>query len=130
MEVLLSELEARKNVLFGTLSSGISSKCKRSGWESVCEAVNAVVSEKRTQAEVKQKWSDMKQRLAAHIVVPPLNRESAQLWVTLLSQGWWEHMWMTLITPKVNTYICVTHNKRVHTVTYSAEVRRGKGEAD
>ena len=38
-------------------------------------------------------------------------------------------VWVTLITPKVNTYICVTHNKRVHTVT-SAEVRRGKGEAD
>ena len=38
-------------------------------------------------------------------------------------------VWVTLITPKVNTYICVTHNKRVHTVT-SEEVRRGKGEAD
>ena len=38
-------------------------------------------------------------------------------------------VWVTLITPKVNTCICVTHNKRVHTVT-SEEVRRGKGEAD
>ena len=38
-------------------------------------------------------------------------------------------VWVTLITPKVNTCICVTHSKRVHTVT-SAEVRRGKGEAD
>ena len=34
-------------------------------------------------------------------------------------------VWVTLITPKVNTYIVVTHNKHVHTVT-SAEVRRGK----
>ena len=54
-------------MLFGTLSSGISSKRKRSGWES---AVNAVGSEKRTQAEVKKKWSDIKvdvkRRLAAH----------------------------------------------------------------
>jgi len=70
IEVLLSEVEARKNVLFGTMSSGISSKHKRSGWESVCEAVNAVGSEKRTQAEVKKKWCDIKvdvkQRLAAH----------------------------------------------------------------
>ena len=55
MEVLLSEVEASKNVLFGTLSSGISSKRKRNGWESVCEVVNAVGSEKRTQAEVKKK---------------------------------------------------------------------------
>jgi len=39
MDVLLSEVEACKNVLFGTLFSGISSKRKRSGWESVCEAV-------------------------------------------------------------------------------------------
>ena len=38
-------------------------------------------------------------------------------------------VWVTLITPKVNTCICVTHNKRVHTVT-SEEVRWGKGEAD
>ena len=49
MEVLLSEVEARKNVLFGTPSFGISSKHKSSGWESVSEAVNAVGSEKRTQ---------------------------------------------------------------------------------
>ena len=61
----------RKNVLFGTLSYDISSKRKRSGWESVSEAFNAGGSEKRTQAEVKKKkWSDIKvdvkRRLAAH----------------------------------------------------------------
>ena len=39
MEVLLSEVEVRKNMLFGTLSSGINSKRKKSGWESMCEAV-------------------------------------------------------------------------------------------
>ena len=60
MEVLISEVEARKNVLFGTLSSG---KRKRSRWE-------RVGSENRTQAEVKKKWSDIKvdvkRTLAAH----------------------------------------------------------------
>ena len=70
MEVLLSEGEARKNVLLSTLSYDISSKRKRSGWESVSEAFNAVGSEKRTQAEVKKKWSEIKvdgkRRLAAH----------------------------------------------------------------
>ena len=64
------EVEARKSVLFGTLSYDISSKRKRSGGESVSEAFNAVGSEKRTQAEVKKKWSDIKVevkwRLAAH----------------------------------------------------------------
>ena len=48
MEVLLSGVEARKNVLFGTLSYEISSKRKRSGWERVSEVFNAVGSEKRT----------------------------------------------------------------------------------
>ena len=99
-------LKYANHVLFGTLSSVISSKRKRSGCESVCESVNAVGSEKRTQAEVKKKWSDIKwnvkRRLAAHRLSmaktgvggqekrdpPCLNRESAQLWVTLLSQGW------------------------------------------
>ena len=37
MEVLLSEVEARKNVLFSTLSYDISSKRKRSGWERVSD---------------------------------------------------------------------------------------------
>ena len=89
MEVLLSEVEARKNGLFGTLSYDISSKRN-------AVAFNAVGSEKCTQAEVKKKWSDIKvdvkRRLAAHCRSMAktggggcLNRESAQLWVTLLS---------------------------------------------
>ena len=59
------------------------------------EAFNAVGSEKRTQAEVKKKWSDIKVdvkwRMAAHrrSVAKTggggcVNKESAQLWVTLL----------------------------------------------
>jgi len=68
--VLLSEVEVHKNVFFGTLFSGINSKRKRSGWESMCEAANIVESEKRTKAEVRKKWSDIKvdvkQRLAVH----------------------------------------------------------------
>ena len=49
MEVLLSEVEALKNGLFGTLSYDINKKRKRNGWESVSEAFNAVGSEKRKQ---------------------------------------------------------------------------------
>ena len=89
MEVLHSEVEARKIVLFGMLSSGISSKRKKSGWESVCEAVNAVGSEKRTQAEVKEKWSnikvDVKRRLAAH------RRSVAKNQAALTPQFIWKH---------------------------------------
>ncbi|XP_061593275.1 nuclear apoptosis-inducing factor 1-like [Cololabis saira] len=70
METLLSEVEARKRVLSGTLSSGITRKRKRSEWDSVCDAVNAVGSEQRTHAELKKKWSDIKvevkRRTAAH----------------------------------------------------------------
>ncbi|KAL6485665.1 hypothetical protein MHYP_G00050570 [Metynnis hypsauchen] len=70
VEALLNEVEARKKCLFGTLSSGITAKRKRSEWDSVCEAVNAVGSEHRTLAEIKKKWSDIKvdvkRRLTAH----------------------------------------------------------------
>ena len=70
LEVLLTEIEARRHVLFGTLSSGVSNKRKRTEWECVCVAVNAVGSEKRTHAELKKKWSDVKmevkRRTAAH----------------------------------------------------------------
>ena len=42
VEVLISEVEARHKVLFGSLSSGISTKTKRLHWEHVTKAVNAV----------------------------------------------------------------------------------------
>ncbi|XP_039526127.1 myb-related transcription factor, partner of profilin-like [Pimephales promelas] len=70
LEVLLSEVETRKNVLFGTLSSGINNKRKKKEWESLSEAVNQVGSESRTVNELKKKWSDIKvevkRRTAAH----------------------------------------------------------------
>ena len=71
LEVLLNEVETRRAVLFGSLSSGINTKKKKFEWECVCEAVNAVGSEQRTPTEIKKKkWSDMKvevkRRIAAH----------------------------------------------------------------
>ena len=60
----------RKHMLFGTLSTGINAKQKRSEWECVCEAVNAVGSQQRTHSEIKKKWSDLKvevkRRVSAH----------------------------------------------------------------
>lgn len=70
LETLLNEVEARKSVLFGFLSTGISAKSKRVEWDKVCLAVNAVGSQQRTAADLKKKWSDLKvevkRRTAAH----------------------------------------------------------------
>lgn len=70
LEVLLSEVETRKNILFGTLSSGINDKRKKYEWESLADVVHAVGSENRTVNELKKKWSDIKvevkRRTAAH----------------------------------------------------------------
>jgi hypothetical protein len=60
LEILLHEVEMRKHMLFGTLSTGINAKQKRNEWERVCEAVNAVGSQQRTHSEIKKKWSDLK----------------------------------------------------------------------
>ena len=71
----------------------------------MCEAVNAVGSEKLTQAEVKKLWSDikveLKRRLAAHRQSVAKRGggtgEEGLFKQRLLSQGWWEHMWVTLV---------------------------------
>ncbi len=58
-EVLLSEVEARKNVLFKSVST-ITGTGKKEAWDAVTQAVNVVSPEIRTVAEVKKKWFDMK----------------------------------------------------------------------
>ena len=70
MEVLISEVEARNNILFGSLSSGISTKTKKLAWEKVAKSVNGVGAESRTVADIKKKWSDIKvdvkRKVSAH----------------------------------------------------------------
>ncbi|KAL6473318.1 hypothetical protein MHYP_G00195060 [Metynnis hypsauchen] len=128
VETLLNEVEVRKKCLFGALSSGplssgplssgITAKRKRSEWDSVCEAVNAVGSEQRTLAEIKKKWSDIKvdvkRRLTAHRQSVTqtggggqeisnslhLTRELPVLWVTRPSPAWWIPMWGIRIVHK------------------------------
>ena len=51
VEVLISEVEARNKILFGSLSSGISTKTKKLAWESVAKSVNEVGAESRTVAD-------------------------------------------------------------------------------
>ncbi|XP_049329191.1 myb-related transcription factor, partner of profilin-like [Astyanax mexicanus] len=52
VEILVSEVEARKDVLFGGI--------KFVEWQHVAAAVNNVSSTSQTIAEVKKKWSDLK----------------------------------------------------------------------
>ena len=70
VEVLISEVEARNNILFGSLSSGISTKTKKMAWEKVAKSVNDVGAESQTVADIKKKWSDIKvdvkRKVSAH----------------------------------------------------------------
>ena len=52
--MLISEVEARNNILFGSLSSGISTKTKKLAWEKVAKSVNDVGAESRTVADIKK----------------------------------------------------------------------------
>lgn len=60
IQVLQTDVEARRNVLFGDLSSRISNKCKMIDWRSITNAANAKGLELRTTADIKKKWSDIK----------------------------------------------------------------------
>ncbi|XP_041843329.1 nuclear apoptosis-inducing factor 1-like [Melanotaenia boesemani] len=70
VEVLVGEVEARKNILFGGLGSGISNKRKTEEWQHVVAAVNSVGVTERSVPDIKKKWSDLKveakRRMARH----------------------------------------------------------------
>jgi len=60
MEVLVSEVEARQEILFGKLGMHLTSEMKKGGWSEVTEKVNQVSGgELRTEKSVKKKWTDM-----------------------------------------------------------------------
>ncbi|KAK0146283.1 t-SNARE domain-containing protein 1 [Merluccius polli] len=79
VEVLISEVEARNNILFGSLSSGISTKTKKLAWEKVAKSVNEVGAENRTVADIKKKWSDIKVDVKKKGFCPPEKRGGAGL---------------------------------------------------
>ncbi|XP_018951036.1 myb-related transcription factor, partner of profilin-like [Cyprinus carpio] len=70
IETLVGEVEARKTVLFGGHSSGVTNKKKQCEWQSIASAVNCVSGTERTVAELKKKWSDLKveakRKLSSH----------------------------------------------------------------
>lgn len=59
IEVLVDEVSARRETLFGGHSSGITNKRKATEWHAVATAVSAAGTE-RSVAEIKKKWSDLK----------------------------------------------------------------------
>ncbi len=133
LETLLNEVKACKHFLFGTMSSGINSKHKRSEWESVCEAVNAVGLEQHTPTELKKKWSnikvEVKRRTAAHRQsVAKTGGGKGEEELTLFEQRVAAIVGDTALTGVVGAhvgdsdysqgkyilFICLTHNKCVH----------------
>lgn len=60
IQLLKTEVEVRRNVFFGDLSSRISNKCNLIDWQSITNAANAKGLDLRTTAEIKKKWSDLK----------------------------------------------------------------------
>lgn len=70
VDVLLSEVKTRKNIILGNHTTGITNKRKYVEWQQITAAVNAVSSTERAVPEVKKKWQDLKvegkKRLAAH----------------------------------------------------------------
>ena len=64
IDVLVDEVEQRRNVLFGKLSMNLTSDMKREGWNKVAEKVSEVSgSEVGGAKAVKKKWSDMSSSL-------------------------------------------------------------------
>ena len=60
IDVLVDEVECRRDVLFGKLSMSLTSDMKREGWGKVAEKVSEVSGgEVRSAKAVKKKWSDM-----------------------------------------------------------------------
>jgi len=60
IEVLLSEIQKGKSVIFSSVSSGITGTAKVKKWEAITIAVNSVSPVVHNVTEIKKKWFDMK----------------------------------------------------------------------
>ena len=65
------EVEARNKILFGSLSSGISTKTKKKlAWENLAPSVNEVGADSRTVADIRKKvvghQGERKKKVSAH----------------------------------------------------------------
>ena len=60
LEVLVHEVQGKKDLLFGKLAVTLTAEEKRKAWEEVAGKVNEVgIGEIRTEKAVRKKWSDM-----------------------------------------------------------------------
>ena len=69
--MLISEVEARNKILFGSLSSGISTKTKKKlAWENLAPSVNEVGADSPTVADIRKKvvghQGEHKKKVSAH----------------------------------------------------------------
>jgi len=60
MEVLISEIQKGKSVIFSSVSSGIMGPAKVKKWEAITSAVKSVSPVVHNVTEIKKKWFDMK----------------------------------------------------------------------
>jgi len=60
IEILVSMVKEKNDVLFGKFSDVVSNGKKKEAWGNVVNAVNAVSFTVRTMEELKKKWDDMK----------------------------------------------------------------------
>ena len=60
IEVLLSEIQKGKSVIFSSVRSGITGPAKAKKWEAITIAVNSVSPVVCNVTEIKKKWFDMK----------------------------------------------------------------------
>ena len=73
IEIMVGQIEKRKRILFGSLSSGMTNKTKQIEWQKVTDAVNSVSSEPRTLEEIKKKGLILKERKYIHLLLVSLN---------------------------------------------------------
>lgn len=70
IEVLIQGVTEHKEVLFSSITTGPQAVKKKYAWNIITDNVNAVSVERRTTAEVKKKWfdlkSDSKKKIAEH----------------------------------------------------------------
>jgi len=59
-EVLLSDIQNGKSVIFSSVSSGITGPAKAKKWEKITSAVNSTSPVVHNVTEIKKKWFDMK----------------------------------------------------------------------
>lgn len=74
VEALLQMVEGKSRVLFGKFSGVMSVVSKQAAWDEVARDVSAVSGVKRSAAEVKKKWMQLKSKAKEHVVAVKKDR--------------------------------------------------------